>query len=357
MARDFTPWPCAELSQYPLADDWTDTFPMKKLSRLRYEHIKNAMRTLFMTGDFVRYNSLFRNYAFQQGEFTNANTMDLEFFYSMLSHDYPFFLGDKKIEIHTAFKLDPKKYQGMEFLRASHFDLFRVERATLGYCVLQSLTNPGIQPAFVSLRERPSAGDVIFARLMPVGLLPRFLGTSVVEPWDTVNPEHVESILEIYRRQYQAFCERYPDTSARAFMKIAGYHFYEAIQARELIPLLNNRIAPDHVQARTVTYRFAHRRDVPEVAAIPGAKPVPDAPGLATAPLCDLPMQTLPEAILSWDGLTLEVTMFMHDAGEKFLHEALEPCFAGEKPVRSDQLHDDNETYRSLRHLSLGRAI
>ena len=356
----FKPWPCSELKQYPLVGDWTDSFPMRRLSLFRYEHIINATRSLFLTNEFAALNAFFRNYAFQQGAFTNANAMDLEFFYSALSHDYPFFIGDKGVEILSAYKFDENKYQGLEFLRASHFDLFRVEQSTLGMTVLQSMTNPGIQRAFVSLKERPQVGDYLFARLMPVGLFPRFLGCSVVEPWDTVNPHHIDAILANYRRQFEAFGKRYPQTSARAFMKIAGYHVYEAIQARELLEILNARIAPDKVYARTVTYTFEHPESRVRPSDLSGITIVSgegETPILATVPIAEKHAgpQTLREAILSWNGRDLEVTSFMNDAGDRYLQTVLEPSFQGAHFVRVDHPHDDNETYRSLRHLSLVR--
>jgi hypothetical protein len=359
--QDITPWPCSELSHYPLDKHWTDTFPMQKLSRFRYVHILNATRSFFLTNELAGTYAQFRNYAFQQGAVSNANPMDMEFFYSMLTHDYPFFIGHKQSEIQAAFKIDQQKYQGMELLKASHFDLYRVERGALGLAVLQSMTNPGIQNAFISFTNMPKPGDYIFARLMPVGLIPRSFAFSAVEPWDTVNPEYVDDLVATFRKQYSLFCEKFPDTSTRAFMKICAYHFYEAIQSHEILPVLNAKLShlPDFVYAQTISYIFTDQSQIPKLTSIPGAKPVDgedkEQAKLVTVPICSdrkVP-ETLREAIISRDHRTIEVTMFMHDAAERFVQETLEPCFKKAKTIRKVRLHDGNEVYRSLRHLSL----
>ncbi len=358
---EFVPWPCCELSPYPLDSHWTDTFPMSKLSRLRYIHILNATRSFFLTPELADTYAQLRNYAFQQGQFSNANAMDMDFFYSMLTHDYPFFLGHKQNEIQSAFKIDEKKYQGMPLLKASHFDLFRVEKAFLGFAQLQSLTNPGMANAFISMTERPKVGDVIFARLMPVGHIPRSFAFSAVEPWDTVNPDYVDKILPVFRRQYEAFCAKYPDTTTRAFMKIAAYHFYELMQFFELIPLLEQKIShlPDTVFARTISWIFTDPAKMPKLTDIPGAELIKQADGkasnLATVPICEdkrVP-QTLREAIVSKEHKTLEVTLFMKDAGDSFVESVLKPCFKKAKNIEKIHKLDENETYRALRHLSL----
>ena len=360
-SNEFTPWPCTEFAQYPIDANWNDTYPQASLSRYRYTHILNATRSFFLKPELSETYHQLRNYAFQQGAFSNANALDLEFFYSALSHDYPFFLGHKQAEIHTAFHLDANKYQGMDYLKASHFDIYRVERALLGFAALQSLTNPSIQPAFVSFMEMPHVGDIIFARLIPIGLIPRALAFSVVEPWDTVDPKYIDDILATFRKQFEAFQAKFPDTTTRAFMKIAAYHVYESIQAKELIPHLNQKLKAvnDFLQARTVSYIFTDRAKMPKLTDIPGAKLVKDGtediPNLATAPICEdkaIP-ETLREAIISREDRTLEVTLFMHDHGDKFIQETLEPCFKKAKTIEHRHILDDNETYRALRHLSL----
>ncbi len=363
MTADFIPWPCTELAQYPLVDDWTDTFPRIRLPHWRYEYIQSATRKMFLEPKMGSTYAFFRNYAFQQGNLSNANVMDMEFFYNILSHDYPFFLGHKKTEIQTDVNFSNKKYEGLGIFRASHFVLYRVEQSVLGFAVLQSMTNPGKMNAFVSLTERLRAGDYIFARLMPIGFLPRVLAYSVVEPWDTVDPKHVEAILAEFRRQYDAFCVKFPNTSTRAFMKICAYQFYELIQAHELIPILNEKLGAvsDFVHAQTVSYTFTDTSKMPKLVDIPGAKLVKDGgkeiTTLATASICSekcIP-ETLREAIISRENRTIEVTMFMHDAGEKFLKEVLEPTFKKAKTIQKNHVLDDNETYRSLRHLSISK--
>ncbi|MBQ9394231.1 MAG: hypothetical protein IJU23_01785 [Proteobacteria bacterium] len=360
---EFVPWPCVELSQYPLDSEWTDSFKMKSMPQFRYIQAIQGTRTMFQSPELASTYAQFRNYAFQQGAYSNANPLDMEFFYSMLSHDYAFFIGHKKAEIQAGFNFSDKKYEGLELVRASHFDLFRVEQATLGMTVLQSLTNPGIQRAFVSIKDRPKKGDIIFARLLPVGIIGKMNIPSVVEPWDTVDPANVDAILSVYRRQYEAFCAKFPDTSARAFMKICAYHFYELIQCHELVPILNKKLASisDFVHGKTISYTFSGK--MPKLADIPGANPVMDGgkpmTTLATAEICSKKSvdQILREAIISVEDKTIEVTLFMHDAGDKFISEVIEPAFKEFKTTQKTHILDDNEIYRSLRHLSITREV
>ena len=362
---EFVPWPCVELSQYPLGGDWTDSFKMQSMPQFRYIQAVQGTRTMFQSPELASTYAQFRNYAFQQGAFSNANPLDMEFFYSMLSHDYPFFIGHKKAEVQSGFNFSDKKYEGLGLLRASHFDLFRVMDASFGLAVLQSLTNPGIQRAFVSLRDRPKKDDIIFARLLPVGFLGKMNIPSVVEPWDTVDPSNVDAIVATFRRQYEAFCAKWPDTSTRAFMKICAYHFYELIQCHELIPILNKKLAcvSDFVHGKTVSYTFADKSQMPQIADIPGANPVMDGgkpmTNLATAEICSNKSvnETLREAIISFEDKTIEVTLFLHDAGDKFLAEVIEPAIKNAQTTQKTHILDDNEIYRSLRHLSITREV
>ena len=364
MNKEFTPWPCTTLAQYPLTDDWTDTFPLEPLSRHHYLHISNITHTFFLEPSLADTYALLRDYAFQQGNLSNANPLDMEFFRSMLAHDYPFFLGHKKTEIQSAFNLSNKKYQGMPHLKCSHFDLWRVENAVLGFAQLQSLTNPGKSTAFVSFTERPKKGDIIFARLMPIGILARAMHYTVVEPWDTVMPEYVDSILAVFQRQFHAFKAKFPNATTRAFMKIAAYHFYELIQSKELIPILNKKLAPikDTVYAQNMSFIFPDIKCMPKFSDIPGAKQLKDEEGhwinLATVPICEdntIP-ETLREAIISRENRTLEVTTFMKNAAEQFVTQTLEPRFGKAKVIRKNHVLDENETYRALRHLSIQRS-
>lgn len=365
MTTEFLPWPCCTLAHYPLDENWTDTFPPENLSRYHYVHIKNVAHTFFLTPSMAETYAQLRDYAFQQGAFSNANPMDMEFFHSFLVHDYPFFLGHKKNEIHSAFNLSDNKYQGLGHLKASHFDLWRVENAGLGFAQLQSLTNPGKVNAFVSLTEMPKKGDVIFARLMPVGILPRAFGYSVVEPWDTVLPKYVDEILSVFRRQLEAFQAKHPSATARSFMKIAGYHFYELVQSKELMPILNDKLMhlPDRVYGQTVTYIFPDTKSLPKYSDIPGAKQLKDEDGtllnLATVFISEdksVP-QSLREAIISRENRSLEVTVFMKESGAAFLEQKLEPLFGKAKVIRKVHVLDDNELYRALRHLSIQKQV
>ena len=360
-ANDFMPWPCVELSRYPLDSHWTDTFPDENLSKYHYTHILNTTQSFFLTPAMADTYAQLRNYAFHQGAFSNANRMDKEFFYSILSHDLPFFIGDKGHEIQSAFQIDGNKYKGMGHLKASHYDIFRVERTALGLAELQSLTNPGKMNAFISFFNAPKKDDIVFARLMPIGLMPRAFAYSVVEPWDTVNPEYIDDIIAIFKKQYQAFCDKYPDTTTRAFCKIAGYHMYELIQAFELRPILNKQLSVvnDSLDAVTISYKFTDKSPMIKLRDIQGAKAVKsgqeEVPDLMTASICDdksVP-QTLREAILSKEGRTLEITMFMHDAGERFIKTAIEPLLEKRKYLKKLHSFDENEMYRALRHLSI----
>lgn len=359
-ANEFTPWPCVELSRYPLDKHWTDTFPQENLSKYHYTHILNTTRSFFHTPAMADTYAQLRNYAFHQGTFSNANPMDLEFFYSILSHDLTFFLGDKDREIQSAFQLDGNKFRGMGHLKASHYDIYRVERTAFGLAELQSLTNPGKMNAFVSLFDAPKKDDVLFARLMPIGMLPRAFAYSVVEPWDTINPEFADDIVATYKKQYQAFCDKFPDTTTRAFCKIAGYHIYELIQAHELRQILNEKLKSVHdsLLPQTIRYKFTDKKPMIKLAEIPGSKPVKsngaEVPDLYTASICtdkSIP-QTLREAILSKEGRVLEITMFMRDASNNYIQTVIQPLIEKRNFIQETHELDNNEMYRSLRHLA-----
>ena len=357
----FTPWPCCELTACPLDKFWSDVFPEDNLSRFRYAYIIQIVRSLFQRSEMSETYAMLRNYAFHQGAFTNACPMDLDFFYSMLAHDYPFFKGHKNSELWKAFDLDEKKYPGLPYLRASHYDLFRVERAGLGLAEIKSLTHGGVVHAFVSLFEQPHQGDILFARLMPLGLMPRGFAYGVVEPWDTVNPRDIDEILGVYQKQYQAFCAKFPGTSHQAFCKIAAYHIYELIQFYELREMLNHKLAPksDELFAKTLRFRLTDKGAMPKLADIPGAQPVKDngreVPDLMTASTCkDSTLdKSLTDAIISREGRVIEVTTFLKNAGEEYVKNSLVPFLSSRKYAEECHILDANETYRALRHLSL----
>ena len=102
---------------------------------------------------------------------------------------------------------------------------------------------------------------------------------------------------------------------------------------------------------------------MPKLADIPGANPVMDGgkpmTTLATAEICSKKSvdQILREAIISVEDKTIEVTLFMHDAGDKFISEVIEPAFKEFKTTQKTHILDDNEIYRSLRHLSITREV
>ena len=361
MPKDFTPWPCAGLSQYPLDHNWTDTFPNGNLPKYHYESIKSLVRSYFQTPAMAKTYAQLRNYAFQQGAYTNANTMDLDFFYHILVHDFAFFVGDKQAEIQSAFPIDNNKYKGLPYLKCSHFDLYHVEKAAFGLAELRSLTDDSSVHAYTSLFSPVHKDEIVFARALPIGLMPRSFAMPIVEPWDTVSPDYIDSILAVYQKQYIAFCDKFPGTSHRAFCKIAAYHIYELLQAQELRPILNEKLAKvqDILSARTYSFIFHHAKEMINLNDIPGAKDVtketPQNPTLVTVPICSdksVP-QTLREAIVSRENKTLEITVFMKNAGETLVEGTIKPMIEKFKTIPSVRILDDNEMYRSLRHLSL----
>lgn len=357
----FTPWPCTRLSVYPLPDDWNDLFPQTKLSKLRYEGLKSVVQSFMMSPQMSSVYANFRDYAWQQGAYTNANRIDQEFFRHILVHDFPFFLGHKKREICADFKIDEKKYPGLPLLRPSYFDLYRVLRTGLGFTELEALLHPGRYQTFFSPFDAPKTNDVVFARLLPVGFIPRTLAYTVVEPWDAIDEPYVEPILSQIRQQFDAFREKFPQTTERAFMKIAGYHVYELIQSFPLRDKLNKKLSKfnDEAIGVTVTLAFKKSSHVPAPADCPHAAPVLDngvpLPDLATAPLRDdgsLP-ETLREAIISREKNTLEITTFMRDAGQSYLSELIAALPKLAVFTQTEKILDANEFYRALRHVYL----
>jgi len=350
-------------SDCPLASSWSPAFPKARLSGVGYDRTVMAIRALFMGDGLSQTYYQLRDYCFQQGDVTNANILDLEFFYHILTHDLAFFLGHRRVEIQEAFPLTPKEFPGIGHLRASHFDFYRVlHPAILGYTTIESLTTSQKFRVYTSIESPPRRDETIFGRVMPVGLLPKRFALRVVEPWDTIHPEHLPSVLSAFQAQYEHFCQRFPTTTRQAFLKISGYHVYELIQAYELEAALNQQLNPldDTLSARTERIIFPDPSCMPKLTEIPGALPVIGGDGttikdlvtVEISPHSTLP-QTLREAILSRDKRTLEITTFLDKAGETFIQTVILPTAKGAKIIRNTEWLDRNACYRALRHVSL----
>lgn len=356
-----SPWPCIQMAQYPVADDWDDAFPLERLSGFQYDHIKNAVHALFLSPALAKTYAQLRDFAFQQGAFSNANRIDLEFFHNILTHDYPFITGNKQIEIRAAFQIDSKKARGMGHLRASHFGLYRVGVSGMGFAELHSLLDDGIWRAFFGLGECPATGSVVFCRLMPVGFVPRSLAYSVVEPWETVVPDHVDHVVAMFRRQFDLFRTRFPKATVKAFLKASAYPLYEYIESCELRAVLQKQLdtVDDELHATTTTLIFPDVSQMPKIDALPLASPVKDLQGvvqnLATAPIFqdDALPETLREAILSREKRALEITTFARQAGAKYVEECIQSLPKRTKIIQKIRILDENEMYRALRHLFL----
>lgn len=361
--QEFTPWPCSRLAKYPLREGWNDYFPSSRLSRVNYVCLTQAIQSLFLMPSFESTYSEMRDYAWQQGGLTNANAIDKEFFFNMLTHDYPFLIGHKGVELGTSFSLDSKKYEGMDHLRASHFDLYRVVRSNLGVAELQSLLHEGQLYGYFSLTDYPRDGEYVLARILPVGMMPRRFAYTVVEPWDTIDPRFAEDVVRICKQQYLYFKDKYPQSDARAFMKVAAYFVYELIQSYELVEKLNgdlHRIGGmegEEVCAVTTRFTYPKASQMMRIDELPGAKFVVEGGetnfNLATAPIsADLSIpETLREAILSRESNSIEVTTFLKSSGERYIESCMAVLPHRDKMVRHTQYLDNNVTYRALRHL------
>lgn len=364
-APKFTPWPCSQLAQYPLADDWNDYFPIERLSRMRYVCTTQAVHSLFLTPPLAAAYADLRNFAWQQGELTNANAIDKEFFFNMLTHDYAFFMGRQGREIASSFNLDPKKYPGLGHLRASHFDLYQVKRSNLGFAELKSVLHDGLLHAFFSVSQYPRDGEYVFARVLPVGVMPRQLAYTVVEPWDTVAPDAAPTVVQTCRDQFDHYREKFPQADERAFCKVSAYAIYELIQSYELIASLNDKLrrifGDDDESVCAVTTRFVYEKSshVPAINALPDSEFVLENGkkcfDLAVAFIAEdakIP-QTLREAIITREENSIEVTTFLKKSGEKYIQSCLGVLpHADRMTVQTDYL-DVNTTYRALRHLYL----
>ena len=357
MAAPFTPWPCTELSSYPIDADWNDEFPTTHMTMLQYERHIGTLRFLFDSPSLKQTRAQLKDYCFCQGMLTNANALDIEFFHSVLSHDFPFFKGHLNVEIQNCFPVERKDYPGIGVLKASHFDFWTVESTPiLGFARLSSMTRDMELVAYTSLDATPQRGDIIFGRLIPIGFLPRAMSWRIVEPFDTVSPKHQTKVLSTFQSQYDAFCQKFPNTSKAAFLKIAAYHIYESIQSLELTDIINGSLSAfgERLYARTFRFTFDDPAQMPDIATLPGALVVTDDKKLVTVPLTDngLINETLRDAIVSHEGATLEVTTFIQHASDKFMRDAFEPLLDGISVIRQDVELDDNSMYRALRHLS-----
>ena len=357
MTAPFTPWPCTELSTYPLAQDWSDEIPSTHLTLLQYERHVGTFRSLYDSPSMQTTYAQFRNYCFCQGAVHNANAMDLEFFYAILASDFSFFKGHLGVEVQEAFPVDRKNYSGIGLLRATHFDLFEVKSTPiLGFARLNSLTSDLSFVAFTSWEMTPKRGDVIFGRRVPIGFLPRPMAWQIVEPFDTIEAKHQTEVLSAFQSQYDAFCQKFPGTSKAAFLKIAAYHIYENIESHELCDLINATLVSFGERLSPRTFRFVFDEESPEfdLNSIPQAKRITDDGSLVTVPILDNETvhETLREAIVSKEGRTVEITAFLLHAVDRWMAEVVEPLFASHKVVRQTIELDDNATYRSLRHIT-----
>lgn len=359
----FTPWPCSQLAQYPLADDWNDYFPAERLSHARYVCTKEAVHSLFLTPPLAETYAELRNFAWQQGSLTNANAIDKEFFFNILTHDYAFFKGHQGRELASAFNLDAKKYPGLGHMRASHFDLYQVQRSNLGFAELKSVLHDGLLHAFFSVSQYPRDGEYVFARVLPVGIMPRQLAYTVVEPWDTVDPRAAAAVVQACRDQFSYYKDKFPQADERAFCKVAAYSIYELIESYELIDELNGTLhkrqstADDSVCAVTTRFTYEKASHVPAIDALPASEFVTENGkkcfDLATAPVVDddrIP-QTLREAIISREGHSIEVTTFLRKFGEQYVQSCLDALPHRDRMTQHTDYLDANTTYRALRHL------
>ncbi len=352
----FTPWPCTELANYPLDTAWTDEMPSTHMTMLQYERHVGTLAALFHSPSLAQTYAQLKNYCFCQGALNNANEIDREFFDAILGNDLCFFKGHLGQEIQSAFPLERKNYPGIDVLRASHYDLFRVINSPiLGFAKLQSLTSDRVVTAYTSLDMTPQRDEIVFGRLMPIGFLPRAISWRIVEPFDTVSKKHENAVLSDFQSQYDAFCNKFPGTTKAAFLKIAAYHIYESIQARELCDLLNATLVAfgERISARNFKMTFQNAQDVIDVKNIPNAKVITDQ--FVTVPLLDnkLVQDTLREAIVSVEDNVLEVTVFVKHAADKFMSEVIEPMIGERSVVRQTVELDENATYRSLRHIKV----
>lgn len=359
---DFTPWPALRLSQYPISKTWSNTFPPQQLARLRYAHIKNAMHSIFLSPAMAPTYAKMRQFAFQQGNFSNANRLDLEFFHNVLTHDYPFFLGHKNRELVADFQTNDKNLQGILHLKASHLDLYRVEKIGFGFAQLQCLLHKGTIHAFFSLTDTPKLGDIVLGRILPIGWLPRSMAYSVVEPWDTVMPDYIDNIVSTFKTQFAAFKEKFPEASEKSFLKIEAYHLYELCQSYELCHRCNNALAPIHdsLNPMTTSLIFTNIGDLPKLQDIPNAQIIPGNDAVCDIATCPTTREniheTLKNAIISRENRTLEITTFLNNAGNAFILSLVERFQKNTKIIKKIRLLDKNETYRALRHLSFRQS-
>ena len=320
----------------------------------QYERHVNTFSSLFHAPSLAKTYAQLKDYCFCQGAYSNANVIDMEFFNSILAQDLAFFKGHLGVEIQEAFSLDKEKYRAIPLMRASHFDFFEVEsRSVFGFCRLRSHSTGEIITAYTSVETPPIPGELLFGRLLPVGCLPLLPRGRVLEPFDTVSPDHEDEVLAAFQSQYDAFCQKFPGTSKAAFFKIAGYHVYELIQSCELQDNYRDILQPfdESLFPRIFRYTFERAEDIPDFKNLPEAKAV-DGEIYSVQILSNMSLhETIREAILSKDGPVLEITVFLKKAADQFIQNTVEPWLAGTKPIRQTIELDHNAIYRALRHL------
>ncbi|MFA5625737.1 MAG: hypothetical protein WC966_11900 [Bradymonadales bacterium] len=342
-------WPCSQLKRYILDKHWQALWPKSRIYHSGYQKTVSSIKALFYDPAYESIYDNFQDYCFQQGTQHNANALDKMFFDSVLVHDLIFWLGDKDREIRTDFPLDPKVYDCFGHMKASHFDLFKVlKRGLLGAVLLESVITKKRFKAWAGFIRPPKPNTVIMARLLPLNFQ-----TQLLRPWLELAPEILDDVLEEFYAELAHMQLKFPQCSAEALLKIAGYHLYEAIVSRQRIAQIQKLLSkePDiHFKPQVYTYSFPNPAQMPKLDTLPNIKMIDKELGILPLYHHNALHKTLREAIISRQDKTLEFIAFLDEPMQSFITQ-FEALISKSKYIKHVRSLNHHEIYRSIRHI------
>lgn len=351
-------WPARRLKGWPVAVDFgAVSEKLKRIRMMGYQKVVGSVQVLFTDDTMTQVLGRLQDYCFQQGAMTNANPRDRAFFMSCLAHDLVFFEGDQGRPIVDDMPLDEKIYDALPHMRASHYDLYRIERRSLlGRVEASSL----LRDARVEYQAGPfggaRVGDWVLGRVVSLGRT-----RQMMDPWLKLSESHANAVKKVFEEELEACRERHAGLRAESLLKVAGYHLYEEVVARMLWDELEAQLpAGTALRPKMMTFTLAKRRDAPDLSKLSRARVAEeDEAGRASLVLVDLAPssgihRSVREAMVTIEGQEVIVVAFLAQGITELVGGLAESLPAG--TARRDEALSPLEVYRSLRHTVKGRA-
>lgn len=345
-------WPSRRMKQWPLEPDWVPEVPQKRIAMHGYQKVVGAVQAMFTDAALGETLVGLQDYCFQQGGVSNANPRDRAFFFDVLTHDLVFFRGDKGRPLIEDLPLDPKIYDALPHMRASFFDLYRVEsRGIAGGAQVMSLLRGVRLKVGVRPLRGPRKGEVFLGRSVQIGR-----SAFIDDPILSVRDEWVEAIQGRFEEELEVTAVKHPQLTPHSLLKVAGYHLYEQIAALALIDELEGLIGNTlGLRPMIVRYRPRRSRELPDLGKLDGARIAErDVAGRPSTVLVDLAPEavvhrSVREAMISVEEREVIVVAFI-EQGAEALCARVEALMPRGVEARRERMTLDG-VYRALRHV------